>query len=101
MQINLTSETLSIDNKLVIDARKNVTEANPKGWVNRQAYKELGNIWQELRKTFVEGKDVGETLKELIVNKFSVNREAIETVEIEGGIPEHWKEMKEGKIKFR
>jgi len=101
MKIIITTNTLRIDDSIVIDASKKLSEKNPKGWTDPQAFKELGDIWQELKEVYVSNGDVNETLKELVIKQFGVKQEEIDEVEIEDGIPEHWKEMKEGKIKFR
>ncbi|QQG45351.1 MAG: hypothetical protein HYW89_00205 [Candidatus Sungiibacteriota bacterium] len=101
MKIVLTSDMLYVDSRAVIDAKKKISERNPKGWIDPQAFNELGDVWEALKKAYINNKNVEETLKEFVIKKFGVEREVVETVEIEGGIPEHWKEMKEGKIKFR
>ena len=92
---------LCIDSKIVIDAKKKVSERNPKGWVDPRAFEALGEVWQELKKAYISNRNVNKSLKELVIKKFGVEQEAIEAIEIEGGIPEHWKEMREGKIRFR
>jgi hypothetical protein len=101
MKIVITSDTLCIDDKIIIDARKQISEQNPKGWVNPRAYKEIGEIWQTLRKTYIANEDVEGALRKIVREKLGGEQEVFESVEIEGGIPEHWKETAGERKKFR
>lgn len=101
MKITIISDALYIGDDIVIDARKKILESYPRGWSDPKAFQEIGNAWKVLKGAYLNNENIEEALKEFAVINFGVKREEIEAVEIEGGIPEHWKEMKEGKIKFR
>jgi len=101
MKITLTPDTLRIGDNVIIDARRKVSERHPKGWIDPRAFQEIGDIWQELKKAYSSNGDLEERLREIGVERFGVKPENVEVIEIEGGIPEHWKEVKEEKIRLR
>ena len=101
MKILLDNNVLKLDEKFVIDARRTVNEWHPKGWVNPHAFDEIGVVWKVLRKAYLEQRSIEEALKDIVADTYQLSREELESVEIVGGVPEHWKETKGGKIKFR
>ncbi|MBI4837226.1 MAG: hypothetical protein HY813_02385 [Candidatus Portnoybacteria bacterium] len=97
-KIILKNDALLIDDEILIDARKKSTENNPKGWIDPAAFNEIGVVWEAVKKAYMQGEDAEKSLMAIAKKKFNVDSEG---AEIEGGIPEHWKEMKNGKIKYR
>ncbi|MEK7584797.1 MAG: hypothetical protein AAB490_06145 [Patescibacteria group bacterium] len=100
MKILLDINVLKLDEKIVIDARRTVSELHPKGWVDAHAFDKVGTIWKALRKAYLEERSIEEALKDVVVDMYQLSREELDPVEIVGGLPEHWKET-QGRIKLR
>jgi hypothetical protein len=103
MKIRLDSHTLKLDNDFLIDARKKSSDIHPKGWIDPKAFNEMGEIWDKIRKEYMKDANINIEilLKNIIAEKYKLGPEKIESAEIIGGIPEHWKEMGKGSLKLR
>ncbi len=92
MKIILDNGILKVDDKILIDANKK------NNWVDPNAFAAIGEIWKTVRAAYMQGVDYNEALRDAVSKTFKIDTKDTE-VELVGGIPSHWTEEKEGKIK--